>query len=67
LFARPQYDGQEFLPEMAKELADHFKKQKTADEKQRVNNEKIAKEMRQLAIDSLKAKGELPAKYKEVV
>jgi len=65
LFARPQYDGQEFLPETTKELVDHFKKQKNVDENQRANNEKIEKEMRQLAIASLKKKKELPANYKE--
>ena len=65
LFARPQYEGQEKLKETSKEIVAFLKKQNDANKLAEETALKIAKEMRLLAINSLKAKEELPVDFKD--
>jgi len=65
VFARPQHEGHEFLPEDDKEIVRFFDDQKKKFDQSIKNEIKIAKEIRQLAIASLKKKKELSVDYKE--
>ena len=65
LFARPQYEGQERLSGINKEIVSFLKKQNDANKLAEETSLKIAKEMRLLAINSLKAKKELPVDFKD--
>ena len=59
LCARPQYEGQEFLPETDKKIIAYLKKQNEPTESD-LNEQKIQAKIRQLAIKELKADNELP-------
>ena len=62
LFARPQYVGQEKLPEDDPEIVSFLEEQLVPTEAE-LNEQKIAAEIRLQAIESLKAKGDLPADF----
>jgi len=63
LFARPQFEGQEFLPETDKEIINFFKKQAAVQKANEENEQKIQAKMRKMAIDVLKADKELPSDF----
>ena len=62
LYARPQHEGQEKLKETSKEVVAFQKKQNEPTASQ-LNEQKIQAKIRQMAIDVLKANGELPADF----
>lgn len=62
LFARPQYEGQERLKEISKEIAAFLKKQSEPTEVE-LNEQKIQAKIRQTAIENLKTSGELPSDF----
>ena len=64
LFARPQYENQEKLKETNKEIKAFLKKQSEPTESD-LNEQKIQSKMRQMAIESLQADGELPSDFED--
>jgi len=62
-YARPQFEGQEMLLESSKEIVSFLDEQKKNIEQDNENDQKIAREMRILAIESLKSKNELPPDF----